>query len=41
MISFGPTMHDVHTPKERVDISSVNRVWKFLKELVTTLSYAK
>lgn len=41
MISSGPTMHDVHTPKERVDINSVNRMWEFLKELVTTLSYSK
>lgn len=41
MISFGPTMHDVHTPNERLSIDSVRRVWIFLKELVTTLSNTK
>lgn len=30
MISLGPNMHDVHTPKERISISSVARTWKLL-----------
>lgn len=34
MVSIGPEHHDVHTPDERVRISSVERVFKFL---VTTL----
>ncbi|MDO5018019.1 MAG: beta-Ala-His dipeptidase [Lagierella massiliensis] len=38
MISFGPTMHDVHTTKERVSIESIGKVWNFTKNLVTTLS---
>jgi dipeptidase D len=30
MISLGPNIHDVHSPDERVSISSVERVWGFL-----------
>lgn len=30
MISLGPNMYDVHTPLERVSISSVQNVWKLL-----------
>jgi dipeptidase D len=30
MISFGPNLYDVHTPEERMSISSVNRVWEYL-----------
>jgi dipeptidase D len=30
MISLGPNIHDVHSPDERVSISSVERVWSFL-----------
>lgn len=33
-ISIGPNMYDVHTPDERISISSVARVWEFLKELL-------
>lgn len=29
-ISFGPNLYDVHTPNEHMEISSVERVWKFL-----------
>ena len=29
-ISFGPNIYDVHTPKEHVSISSVERMYKFL-----------
>lgn len=34
MISFGPNIHDAHTEKERLCISSVKRVWKFLIRLL-------
>lgn len=37
MISFGPDMFDVHTPDEKVSISSVNRCWEFLKEVLKEL----
>lgn len=30
MISFGPTIHGAHSPDERVQISSVQKFWKFL-----------
>lgn len=30
MISFGPDMYDVHTPDERLSISSAKRTWEFL-----------
>lgn len=33
-ISMGPDLFDVHTPNERVSISSVQRVWEFLKALL-------
>ena len=29
-ISFGPTMQHVHTPDERLSVSSVKRVWNHL-----------
>lgn len=34
MISLGPNMHDVHTPFERVSISSVANVYSFLIEVL-------
>lgn len=36
-VSFGPDILDIHTTRERMSISSVNRVWKFLVELIETL----
>ena len=36
MISFGPTMEDIHTPRERLNISSTNRVWDFLLKLLAS-----
>ncbi len=34
MISIGPNMEDVHTPMERVSISSTERVYNFLVEVL-------
>ncbi len=34
MISFGPNMYDVHTPQERLSISSTKRTWEFLLEVL-------
>ncbi len=31
MASFGPTIVDPHSPNERVEISSVESFWKYLK----------
>lgn len=36
-ISFGPDQLDVHTPMERLRISSVERVWEYLKALLAVL----
>lgn len=33
-ISIGPNMRDVHTPDEVISISSIARVWKFLKAVL-------
>lgn len=33
-VSFGPTNYDIHTPKERLSISSTQRYWEFLVELL-------
>lgn len=34
MISFGPNLYDVHSVKERLSISSVDRTWEFLLEIL-------
>lgn len=33
-VSFGPTNYDIHTPKERLSISSTQRYWDFLVEFL-------
>lgn len=33
-ISFGPNNYDIHTPKERLSISSTQRVWKLILEFL-------
>ena len=37
LISLGPDMRDVHTPDERLSISSTVRVWEYLKLVLTKL----
>ena len=37
LISFGPTALDIHSIKERLDIASVDRVYKFIQTLVKQL----
>lgn len=37
LISLGPEMHDVHTPDERLSISSTIRVWEYLKLVLKKL----
>jgi dipeptidase D len=34
MISFGPTLKDVHSPDERVQITAVQKCWNLLQEIV-------
>ena len=33
-VSFGPNIYDIHTPKERMSLSSVERVWELLKAIL-------
>ncbi|MCB0273653.1 MAG: aminoacyl-histidine dipeptidase [Calditrichaeota bacterium] len=37
MLSFGPTIEGAHSPDEKVQISTVERFWKFLKALLEHL----
>ena len=37
MISFGPNLYDVHTPDERMSISSVQRSWEYLLNVLKSL----
>ena len=34
MISIGPDMHDIHTPKERLEIASTVRVYKVIEKML-------
>lgn len=38
MISFGPDMKDIHTPEERLCISSVQRTWEYLTEVLRRIN---
>lgn len=37
IISFGPNMYDVHTPKEKLSISSTKKTYEYLVELLKKL----
>ena len=36
-ISIGPQMYDIHTSRERLEIASTDRTWKFLLEVLKAL----
>lgn len=36
-VSFGPNIYDIHTPEERLSISSVSRVYSLLKDILKRL----
>ena len=36
-VSIGPQMHDIHTSRERLDVASTERTWKFLLETLKSL----
>ena len=36
-VSIGPQMHDIHTSRERLEIGSTERTWKFLLEVLKNL----
>ncbi len=38
MISFGPTLKDIHSPSEKANIPSVAEFWKFLCEILKRLA---
>ena len=37
MISYGPTLRDVHTPQERIHIPTVDKFWKMTLEILKTV----
>jgi dipeptidase D len=37
MVSFGPTIVDPHSPNERVQISTVQSFWKYLKAVLESI----
>jgi dipeptidase D len=41
MISFGPTIHGAHSPDERASISSSQKFWKFLVEILENIPLKK
>ncbi|MDO4815365.1 MAG: aminoacyl-histidine dipeptidase [Bacillota bacterium] len=36
-ISFGPTIHEIHTTREKLDVASTERTWNFLLEILKSL----
>ncbi len=38
IVAFGPIMHDIHSPKERLDIESFKRTYKLLTSLLANLN---
>lgn len=38
MISFGPTLKDIHSPNEKANIPSVQEFWKFLCDILIRLA---
>jgi dipeptidase D len=39
MISFGPTMRDIHSPSERLEIATVDLWWRHLLEILKNLPH--
>jgi len=38
MISFGPTLRDVHSPDEKIHIGSVQKFWDFLIQILSSVA---
>ena len=38
MVSFGPTLKDIHSPGEKANIKSVEEFYRLLKEMIDRLS---
>lgn len=41
MVSFGPTIHGAHSPEEKANIPSVQKYWKFLKQILAAIPEKK
>jgi dipeptidase D len=37
MISFGPTIKGAHSPDEKASISSTQKFWKYLQEILKNI----
>ena len=37
MLSFGPTLKDVHSPDEKVNIPATERCWNLLQEILKNI----
>ena len=37
MVSFGPTIRGVHSPDERLEIATVDKFWRLLREVVKSI----
>jgi dipeptidase D len=33
-VSFGPSIYDIHTTEEKLSISSTERMWKYILEIL-------
>ena len=38
MISFGPTLRGVHSPKEKMHIPAVAKFWTYLTSILETIA---
>ena len=34
IVSYGPDLFDIHSPKERLSLSSAERTWKYTEEIL-------
>ena len=41
MVSFGPTIRGAHSPEEKANIPSVQKYWKFLKQILAAIPEKK
>jgi len=40
-VSYGPDLKEIHTPRERMSISSVQRVWNYTVEILARMCSAQ
>ncbi len=39
MVSFGPTMHDIHSPSEELELASCERFWRLVLKMLTEKTF--